>query len=93
MHSPKNILVTGSAGFIGSNYVRMMLGNYPDVKIISLDKLTYAGDMNNLFSLPNKDNHRFIHADICDKESRENNQECLIDCVQPQLTCYKACTP
>ena len=67
-YSPKNILVTGSAGFIGSNYVRMMLNKYPDVKIISLDKLTYAGNLDNLKDLPNIHNHHFIKGDICDKK-------------------------
>ncbi|MBK2004303.1 GDP-mannose 4,6-dehydratase, partial [Francisella orientalis] len=47
-YKPRNILVTGAAGFIGSNYVRMMLSRYDDVKIVSYDKLTYAGSLDNL---------------------------------------------
>lgn len=69
---PKNILVTGSAGFIGCNFVRFMLAKYSDIKIVSLDKLTYAGDKNNLNDLPNPSQHIFIHGDICDRALVEN---------------------
>lgn len=61
----KNILVTGSAGFIGSCFVRLMLSRYPTLKIVSLDKLTYAGNIKNLDHLPNAQNHTFIQGDIC----------------------------
>jgi dTDP-glucose 4,6-dehydratase len=64
MYQYKNMLVTGSAGFIGSCFVRMMLGKYVDLKIVSLDKLTYSGNMHNLDSLPNHHNHTFIQGDI-----------------------------
>ena len=66
-YKAKNILVTGAAGFIGSNYVRMMLSRYNDVKIISYDKLTYAGSLDNLNNLNNKQNHTFIKGDIGDE--------------------------
>lgn len=61
---PKNILVTGGAGFIGSHFIREILKALPDVKIINLDKLTYAGSMTNLESLPDPERHEFIHGDI-----------------------------
>jgi len=66
MYQYKNMLVTGSAGFIGSCFVRMMLMRRPELKIVSLDKLTYAGSLKNLENLPNEKNHVFIHGDILD---------------------------
>ena len=68
MYKAKNILVTGAAGFIGSNYVRMMLSRYDDVQIISYDKLTYAGNMANIANIDNQHNHRFVKGDICDEK-------------------------
>ncbi|HYF98389.1 MAG TPA: GDP-mannose 4,6-dehydratase, partial [Coxiellaceae bacterium] len=65
-YKPKNILITGAAGFIGCNFVRYMLKNYKEIHIISYDKLTYAGSLNNLDNLSNPANHVFIQGDICD---------------------------
>ena len=59
-YNPKNILVTGGAGFIGSNYIRYMLKNYSHIRIINLDKLTYAGSKANLIGLPDKSDYIFI---------------------------------
>jgi len=64
---PKNILVTGGAGFIGCNYVRYMLANDQNVKIVNLDLLTYAGSMENLKDLPSESRHTFVQGDICDR--------------------------
>jgi len=64
----KTYLVTGGAGFIGSNYVLYMLNKYNNVKIINLDKLTYAGNLENLKDVENNPNYTFIQGDICDKE-------------------------
>lgn len=64
----KNMLVTGGAGFIGSNFVRYLLANDPAVRIINLDLLTYAGSPENLRNLPNPERHAFIKGDICDRE-------------------------
>ncbi|OFV97447.1 MAG: dTDP-glucose 4,6-dehydratase [Acidobacteria bacterium RIFCSPLOWO2_02_FULL_60_20] len=58
------LLVTGGAGFIGSNFIRYWLGNHPGDRIINIDKLTYAGNRANLQGLPST--HEFLHADICD---------------------------
>jgi dTDP-glucose 4,6-dehydratase len=60
------LLVTGGAGFIGSNFVRYWLGKYPADSIVNLDKLTYAGNRSNLDGLPS--GHRFFREDICDCE-------------------------
>ena len=62
----KNILVTGGAGFIGSNFVRYMLNKYSNYNIINYDKLTYAGNIRNLVGVDKYKNYKFIKADICD---------------------------
>ena len=64
----KTYLVTGGAGFIGSNYVLYMLNKYNDVKIVNLDALTYAGNLENLKDIENNPNHVFVQGDICDRE-------------------------
>jgi dTDP-glucose 4,6-dehydratase len=64
----KALLVTGGAGFIGSNFIHYMLNNYPDCKIVNLDKLTYAGNLDNLEDVENDPRYEFIHGDIRDKE-------------------------
>jgi len=61
------ILVTGGAGFIGSNFIRYWLNKYPDDNIINLDALTYAGNLENLRDLENSKNYKFIKGDICDQ--------------------------
>lgn len=60
------LLVTGGAGFIGSNFILYWLKKYPDDKIINLDKLTYAGNLENLKELENNPNYEFVRGDICD---------------------------
>lgn len=62
------ILVTGGAGFIGSNFVHYMIKNHPDYEIINLDSLTYAGNLETLKPLENNKNHEFIKGDICDEK-------------------------
>ena len=63
----KNILVTGGAGFIGSNFVRYLLRAEPTARVIDLDLLTYAGNLENLKELPDPDRHVFVRGDICDR--------------------------
>lgn len=62
----KSILITGGAGFIGSHVVRLFVKKYPNYKILNLDKLTYAGNLENLNDIENAPNYKFIKADICD---------------------------
>jgi dTDP-glucose 4,6-dehydratase len=63
----QNVLITGGAGFIGSNFTRYLLKVEPDVSIINLDALTYAGSMKNLENLPDPERHTFVHGDINDR--------------------------
>lgn len=64
--SPHAVLVTGGAGFIGSGFVRYLLANDSSVRVVTLDKLTYAGSEENLADLPGADRHIFVRGDICD---------------------------
>jgi len=64
----QSILITGGAGFIGSNFVRYMLQNYPDVRVVNLDKLTYAGNLENLKDVEDNPNYHFVRGDICNQE-------------------------
>jgi len=69
----KRILVTGGAGFIGCNFVRHMLGEHPETEIVVLDKLTYAGRLENLEDV--KSRIKFVKGDICDKEAVKKTME------------------
>ncbi len=64
----RKILVTGGCGFIGSNFIRYMFNSFPDIKIVNLDKLTYAGNPENLKDIEGRFDYEFIHGDICDEE-------------------------
>ena len=64
----KTYLITGCAGFIGSNFVHYMLKKYPEILLVNLDKLTYAGNLENLKDVEGDPRHVFVQGDICDKE-------------------------
>ncbi|WP_299095681.1 dTDP-glucose 4,6-dehydratase [Winogradskyella sp.] len=67
----KSILITGGAGFIGSNFIEHFLGKYQNTKIVNIDKLTYAGELSNLKQIANNENYEFIKGDICDVQLLE----------------------
>ena len=73
------ILVTGGAGFIGSNFIHYILNKYPEYKVVNLDKLTYAGNLDNLKEIEQKfkDRYEFIKGDICD--------QALVDKIMPSI--------
>lgn len=64
----RNLLITGGAGFIGSNFVRYWLANHPEDKVVNLDALTYAGNLENLKEIENSTNYKFVHGSICDAD-------------------------
>ena len=63
----KNLLITGGAGFIGANFVQYLLGKHKDIKVIVLDALTYAGNLNNLTKFREEPRFGFIKGNICDQ--------------------------
>ncbi len=65
----KTIIITGGAGFIGSHVVRLFVNKYPNYRIVNLDVLTYAGNLENLKDIENKENYHFVKADIVDAEA------------------------
>ncbi|MBS8265760.1 dTDP-glucose 4,6-dehydratase [Mesobacillus boroniphilus] len=66
------LLVTGGAGFIGSNFVRYMVNKYPEYQIVNLDLLTYAGNLENLKDIEDKPNYKFVKGDLADREFINN---------------------
>src|SRR5437870_8947145 len=66
---PMKLLVTGGAGFIGSNFVRYQIANHPSVEVTTLDSLTYAGNLANLEPVRSEARHRFVHGDVTDREA------------------------
>ena len=67
----KNLLVTGGAGFIGSNFVRMMLDRHPDYSIVVFDRMTYAGNLDNLETVSENPRYKFVQGDIADRDAVE----------------------
>lgn len=63
------LLITGGAGFIGSNFISYIMGAHPDYRVVCVDKLTYAGSMDNLASVSDRENFQFYKVDICDREN------------------------
>ena len=80
------IIVTGGAGFIGSNFIFHMLAKYPDYRIICVDKLTYAGNLSTLKSVIEKTNFRFVKVDICNRDAveklfEEEHPDIVVNCA------------
>ena len=85
------IIVTGGAGFIGSNFVFHMLKEHPDYRIVCLDKLTYAGNLSTLAPVMDNPNFRFVKADICDREAvyklfEEEHPDMVVNFAAPSLS-------
>jgi dTDP-glucose 4,6-dehydratase len=81
--SPKALLVTGGAGFIGSNFVRYVLANHLGVRVVNLDCLTYAGNLENLAEIAEDPRYTFVHGDIrraqsCVETCREHGVDCIV---------------
>lgn len=82
MITKKNILITGGAGFIGSHVVRLFVNKYPEYHVINFDKLTYAGNLQNLTDIENEANYTFVKGDILDEQFvRETFTKYEIDSV------------
>lgn len=77
----KNILVTGGAGFIGSNFLHFMVNKYPDYRFINLDLLTYAGNLENLIAIERRSNYKFVQGDITDQNLVDKLVKEKIDCI------------
>ena len=71
METSRRLLVTGGCGFIGANFVRLLLKDHPQWRVINVDKLTYAGNLQNLAGIEEGENYRFVKADICDCQKME----------------------
>lgn len=77
----EKLLVTGGAGFIGSNFIKYMLNQYPEINIINFDSLTYAGNLENLADVENNPNYTFIKGDIRDRELVYQTMEKGVDYI------------
>lgn len=77
----KNILVTGGAGFIGSNFLHFMVNKYPDYRFINLDLLTYAGNLENLTTIERRSNYKFVKGDITDQNLVDKLVKEKVDCI------------
>ena len=86
MNDTKTYLVTGGAGFIGSNYIHYLFAKYKSVRVINLDKLTYAGNLANLQDLADNSDYIFVKGDICDADTVNNIFRKYHHCFRFQLS-------
>ena len=77
----RNLLVTGGAGFIGSNFIRFYLKLHPSARVVNLDKLTYAGNLENLSEVQSQSRYKFIHGDICDEGRVSEALDASVDAI------------
>jgi len=77
----QNLLVTGGAGFIGSNFIRRYLERHPSARVINLDKLTYAGNLENLSEVESRPQYKFVQGDICDERLVSGALDASVDAV------------
>lgn len=89
MSAKHSVLITGGAGFIGSHLTRLFVTKYPDYTIVNLDKLTYAGNLENLRDIENEPNYTFVKGDIEDSELLQTLFAIIHCCVA--LCCRKSC--
>src|SRR5262249_16368809 len=85
-YTPRNVLITGGAGFIGCHLGRSLLGTDLRLRIVNLDALTYAGSLDNLKELPDPDRHTIVPGDICDRTLvehllREHEIDTIVHCA------------
>ncbi|MGH9356733.1 MAG: dTDP-glucose 4,6-dehydratase [Terriglobia bacterium] len=77
----RNLLVTGGAGFIGSNFIRLYLKNHPSAHVVNLDKLTYAGNLENVVEIESHPHYTFIRGDICDERLVDELLDHSVDAI------------
>jgi len=77
----RNLLVTGGAGFIGSNFIRRYLERHPSAHVVNLDKLTYAGNLENLSEVESRPQYKFIQGDICDEKLVSDTLDASVDAI------------
>ena len=87
------LLVTGGAGFIGSCFIRHVLNKHPDYQVINLDKLTYAGNIENLDDIKDDPRYTFVKGDICDKNLVYEKIRLILNFITTYSNCFSVQNP